>query len=141
MDGLAAAPLRPDVGVYVLKWVLDAEAEPGHAAAARLLERWPARELELLVPSLWLYEVGNILSQEAGGCIRSSCALWDLGLIEVGLDRELIQRALSLSQRHRLTFYDASYLAVAEQRGVTLVTADSKFDRRLPAGLAVELLE
>lgn len=69
MSGHSATTVVPDASV-ILKWVLDAEDEPGHAAAS-----------------------------------------------------------------------DASYLAVAEERNAVLVTADTKFFRRLPAGLAVELLD
>jgi predicted nucleic acid-binding protein len=54
--------------------------------------------------------------------------------------RELIQRTVALAQGHGLTFYDASYLAVAQARNAILVTADSKFHRRMPAGVAVELM-
>jgi predicted nucleic acid-binding protein len=52
----------------------------------------------------------------------------------------VIQRIVALARKHAITFYDASYLAVAEDREAVLVTADSKFYRRLPADLAVELL-
>jgi predicted nucleic acid-binding protein len=52
----------------------------------------------------------------------------------------LVQRTVALALSHGLTFYDAAYLAVAEERKAVLVTADNKFYRRLPAELAVELL-
>ena len=54
---------------------------------------------------------------------------------------ERVRLAQLLAQSHGLTFYDASYLAVAEEKEVVLVTADGKLYRRLPAGLPVELLE
>jgi len=126
----------------ILKWVLDAETEPGHAAAHRLLERWQEGELDLLVPSLWLFEVGNILCLKRPADASAALAtLSDLGLSEVPFSPGLIQRTVTLVQSHGLTFYDASYLAVAEEKKVVLVTADGKFYRRLPAGLPVELLE
>jgi predicted nucleic acid-binding protein len=140
MSGGSAA-LVLDASV-ILKWVLDAETEPGHAAANSLLERWQQGELSLLVPSLWLFEAGNILIlKRPGDADEALTALWDLGLEEVPFSRGLIQRTIALAQRHGVTFYDASYLAVAEQNGAVLVTADGKFFRRLPAGLPVELLE
>lgn len=126
----------------ILKWVLDAETEPGHAAALRLLELWQSRELDLLVPPLWLYEVGNILClKRPADASAALTALMDLGLGEVSFSHRLVQRTVALARTHGLTFYDASYLAVAEEKAATLVTADVKFHRRLPAGLAVELLE
>jgi len=140
MSGPSAAVVL-DASV-ILKWVLDAETEPGHAAANRLLERWKEGELNLLVPSLWVYEVGNILClKRPADASATLAALWDLGLSEVPFNRRLVQRTITLAQSHGLTFYDASYLAVAEEKEVVLVTADGKFYRRLPAGLPVELLE
>ncbi len=125
----------------ILKWVLDAEAEPGHVAAHRLLERWQQGELNLLVPSLWLYEVGNVLClKRPTDASEALAALCDLDLHEVALNRRLVQRTITLAQSHGLTFYDASYLAVAEDENAVLVTADARFYRRLPAGLPVELL-
>ena len=126
----------------ILKWVLDAETEPGHAAANRLLERWQQGELNLLVPPLWIYEVGNILCLKRPADAATVLAvLWDLGLGEVPSSRGLIQRTVTLAQSHGLTFYDASYLAAAEEINGTLVTADGKLYRRLPQGFPVELLE
>jgi predicted nucleic acid-binding protein len=126
----------------ILKWVLDAEDEPGHAAARRLLERRQRKELDLVVPPLWLYEVGNVLClKRPADASVALAALCDLGLTEILMSRELIERAVDLAQAHGVTFYDASYLAVAEDREAVLVTADAKFYRRLPAGLAVQLLE
>jgi predicted nucleic acid-binding protein len=141
MSGRSATTVVPDASV-ILKWVLDAEDEPGHTAASRLLERWQRREIGLAVPPLWLYEVGNVLClKRPADAAEALAALCDLGFREVPLSRELIQRIVVLTQNHGVTFYDASYLAVAEERNAVLVTADSKFFRRLPAGLAVELLD
>jgi predicted nucleic acid-binding protein len=140
MSGHSAAVVL-DASV-ILKWVLDAETEPGHAAASRLLDRYQQGELNLLVPPLWLYEVGNTLClKRPADAFAALTALCDLGLSEVPFDRGVIQRAVVLAQSHGLTFYDASYLAVAEEEKTVLVTADGKFYRRLPAGLPVALLE
>jgi predicted nucleic acid-binding protein len=134
------ATVVPDASV-ILKWVLDAEDEPGHAAAMRLLERRQQGEIELAVPPLWLFEVGNFLCRKRrADAAAVLAALCDLGLSEVPMSRELIQRTVALAQGHDLTFYDASYLAAAEARKGILVTADARFHRRRPPGLAVELL-
>ena len=131
----------PDASV-ILKWVLDSENEPGHAAAGRLLERWRDGAVSLVAPPLWLYEVGNVLCRKRpADAFDVLAALCDLGLVEVPLNQELIRRTVDLARSHGLTFYDASYLSVAEGAKAILVTADGKFYRRLPAGFPVELLE
>jgi predicted nucleic acid-binding protein len=130
----------PDASV-ILKWVLDAETEPGHAEASQLLERWQDGELDLFVPSLWIYEVANVLClkrpQDASEVIETLLAL---GLTEVHCDRRLAARAAALAKSLGVTFYDASYLAVAQEKAAVLMTADAKFYRRLPEGYPVQLL-
>ena len=131
----------PDASV-ILKWVLDAETEPGHAKARQLLERWQEGELDLFVPSLWIYEVANVLClkrpQDASEVIETLLAL---GLTEVRCDRRLAAQAAALAMSLGVTFYDASYLAVAREEKAVLMTADTRFYRRLPAGHPVQLLE
>jgi predicted nucleic acid-binding protein len=130
----------PDASV-ILKWVLDAEDEPGHAAANLLLGRWQQGEVDLAVPTLWVYEVGNVLClKRPTDAAEVLTALSDLGLSEVPLSSGLIQRVVALSTGHGITFYDAAYLAVAMERDAILLTADGKFERRLPSGVPVELL-
>ena len=130
----------PDASV-ILKWVLDAEDEPGHAAANHVLERWQQGELGLAVPTLWVYEIGNVLClKRPGDAAEVLIALCNLGLSEVPLSAGLIQQAVALSTRHGITFYDAAYLAVAVEKGAMLLTADGRFVRRLPSGFPVELL-
>ena len=70
-------------------------------------------------------------SEEARGYLAHGRFVWAICLV---------QRTVALALKHGITFYDASYLAVAEDREAVLVTADRKFYRRLPAALAVELL-
>lgn len=52
----------PDVSV-LLKWVLPSNSEPDGEAALCLRDAAVAGEVLLLVPDLWLYEVGNILTR------------------------------------------------------------------------------
>ncbi len=138
VDQLPALVLDASV---ILKWVLDAEDEPDRQAARDILERWQRGEVQLFVPTLWLYEVGNILSlkrpQDAAEALQ---ALLALGLREIPLDGATSSRALELSQSYGITFYDASYLAAAGLQETVLITADSKLLRRLPAGAPARAL-
>lgn len=118
----------------VLKWVLDATDEPGQAEARALLERWLRREVELFVPTLWTYEVGNILLRKLPTQAAERLeALQGLGLAEVEMTPRLAASCLALASSRSLTFYDAAYLAVAFAVGGTLVTADAKLLRALIA--------
>lgn len=85
-----------------------------------------------VVPILWRYEVANAL-QMAVRRRRITTAdrdetLADLTEIDVMLDPEGNEYAwsssLRLSDRHRLTVYDAAYLELAQRRRLPLATLD-----------------
>ena len=138
MSGLER--IVPDASV-ILKWVLDAEDEPYLEEANEILEGWKSRTLEVLVPSLWIYEVGNILclkrpddAEEILGALR------DLDLPEAAASKELIVETVAISVGYRVTFYDASYLAAARLHAASMVTADVRFVGKLSEDAPVRLL-
>ena len=53
----------PDASV-ILKWVLEKEDEPGYSQALKLQEALLAEEIEIRMPTLWRYEVGNVLGMK-----------------------------------------------------------------------------
>ena len=123
--------LVPDASV-ILKWVLDADDEQDREAALEILDGWKTGALELLVPPLWLFEVGNIVClKRPGDAELILTALRGLDLTEMQ-SASLVSETVSLAVQHGLTFYDASYLAVARLHQATLVTADLRFLRQLP---------
>jgi predicted nucleic acid-binding protein len=78
--------------------------------------------------SLAFYEVGNILTRHSGmGAVQIGAAL---GLLEdiCGESIELTSTdrhtAAVLALEHKLTFYDASYAAIASRTGRRLLSAD-----------------
>ena len=105
--------VTPDASV-LLKWVLPAEDEQDTDAALDLRGEAEAGTLDLVVPQLWIYEVGNTLArrfpEDAGELLAS---LADFRLTEAKLDARWRARAVSLSVRYGVAFYDAAYHAVA----------------------------
>jgi predicted nucleic acid-binding protein len=96
--------------------------------------------LELLdaqfVLDLTVYEVGNVLwrlvNMEKKISARQGCSLLDSFLLLVQYMEVLtisgIEKSVTeLSLQKSLTFYDASYLAVAVKNSLTLVTDDKQF--------------
>ena len=117
----------PDASV-LLKWVLPGAEEEDIDAALRLQKAVIDGTVELWVPSLWLYEVGNILSRrfsrDAPLMIR---ALLEFGLISKEIDTQYLDSILNLVQKYKVTFYDASYHALALISGGILITADLQY--------------
>jgi predicted nucleic acid-binding protein len=136
---VSAAPAR-DAGWLVdasvaLKWFLPVEREADAALA-----RSAIGEVAFRTTTLAFYEVGNILIRQSDwDAVRVAAALNLLADIcgdPVDLLPEDRHATAHLAQLHKLTFYDASYAAVAQRLGRVLVSADADL---LDAGLAQSL--
>jgi predicted nucleic acid-binding protein len=98
------------------------------------------------VPGLWKLEVANILEMGSrrgrhDAAFRDS-TLADLALLPISVDTETDRQAwgatLRLSERHRLTLYDAAYLELALRRRLPLASLDADLRRATQAeGVAV----
>src|SRR5215471_5040943 len=112
----------PDASV-LLKWVIPT-AEDGRDAALDIRDAAIAGRIALLVPALWLYEVGNTLARRfPDHAARLLSALVDFGLVERSATDEWREQALALTRTHAVTFYDATYHALALVEGGVFVTA------------------
>jgi predicted nucleic acid-binding protein len=112
----------------ILKWVLDAPDEADRNVALSLLHAWVAGECEFVLPSLWLYEVGNIIGRNvADKAAEFMKLLIDYRIAEEPVSADIAERTLSIMTGCGVTFYDAVYHAVALERKGTLVTADGAY--------------
>jgi len=117
----------PDAST-LLKWVLPAANEAFLQQAAALRLAFVQGRVELLVPGLWVYEVGNTLARrhpESAG--QRLDAIRKLGMREIHPDDAMIRHILELASRHKVTFYDAAYHVLAIKQGGVFVTADEKY--------------
>ena len=129
----------PDASV-ILKWALASEDEEDRDRALALREAWVAGECRVLVPSLWTYEVANVLGRREPRLAPALLnALAGLKLDEIPAS-DVVETAFGLMRTAHVTFYDAAYHAVAIDHGGTLVTADASHLRKVGrAGRAVLL--
>lgn len=117
----------PDASV-LLKWVLPSEDEP-HADNALLLRAAILDStVHAMIPTLWLYEVGNTVARRFPDHAQAwLSALMKFAIEETLPSKQWLTKALELVQRHDVTFYDAAYHAVAIVNGGCFVTADSRY--------------
>lgn len=110
-----------------LAFLLDEEASPQIRATVR---RWVDRGEQFAVPSLFWLEVVNVLArvrQLPGKTVLESVFhLDDLGITTVEPDRVQLLLTIGRVERHRLTAYDASYLALAHSLSAPLATIDRR---------------
>jgi len=122
----------PDASV-LLKWVLASEDEEDRDRALELRERWLSGECTVVLPSLWLFEVGNIVGTKQPDLAGELMKI----LIDFRFEEEpasdFCLKALELMRKFKVTFYDASYHAVALMRGGVFVTADTNYWRKTSA--------
>ena len=122
--------VTPDASV-ILKWVLPGDDEQDADAALLLRDEAVAESIELVIPQLWIYEVGNTLARRfPGDADELLASLADFGLAEARLDSRWRTRAVSLSVTYGVAFYDAAYHAVALGLGGVFVTADERYVSR-----------
>jgi predicted nucleic acid-binding protein len=107
-------------------WVAIADPSDGFHDAARSIVAEVEHPLAAL--DLTLYEVANVMGPKKG---QPREGRFLLKLIErrcrdslLAVDSDLLESALEIAAEHRLTAYDAAYVAAARRHGWTLVSAD-----------------
>ena len=132
-----------DAGV-VVKWFIP---EVDSSLAGQLLDRYHQRLDTPIAPDLLISECANVLwrrcrqgditQQEATDSLADLLDL-DLSLVPA---TEIVKPALQLALQYQRTLYDALYLALAQEQGCDLVTADERFFNAInPAFPQIKLL-
>ena len=117
----------PDASV-ILKWVLASADEPNLAQALELRDSIADGRVRAVVPSLWIYEVGNTLARRQPERAERSLGVLSRFDLESALrSPRWLECALDLTQRYGVTFYDASYHAHAIVGRGMFVTADERY--------------
>ena len=112
----------------VLKWYLPDE-NSGEKALS-LLHQYVSGELDILGPTLLEYEVMNalLLAQKRGRIREEKVLLAVEGFIDLQITLKSVSsfyfKAIHYSRAYNRSAYDASYLAVADQEGLSIITAD-----------------
>lgn len=126
----------------ILKWVLGDERESDQDKALELLNAWVGGRTELLAPSLWEYEVGNFLGRLfPGQAFEKMALIVNLKFSSIPLTESMHRLCFDWMARNGVTFFDACYLALAEETKSILVTADAKFTEKMGHTKSVCLLQ
>ncbi len=107
--------------------------EPEAASIRAALRRWAVLGQALMVPSVFWIEVVNALArglrQEGADVLHAVYELDELGIVTVEMDRAHLLSTIDHVERHGLTAYDASYLALAERLDGEVATLDRRLAR------------
>ena len=117
----------------LIKWI-KTRSEELVPEAKELLRQVESRPLEVHVPALLLYEVGNILLVKGRLQVRELDSALDqleaLPFVIAPPAAPLLRRAARLGRALKLTFYDSSFLALAVELKCPFVTADHRLYQR-----------
>jgi predicted nucleic acid-binding protein len=122
------------------------EAAEGDVPAAKaILDDSMEGRVRISVPALLYYEVSNVLIFGRSRPHRDAVALalnelFSIPLVVIPLTLESADLALSLASTYDLSFYNASYVALAEELDCTLITADQRLVRKVHWENRVRLL-
>ena len=121
----------PDASV-ILEWVLEREDEPDYPQALKLQEALLAEEIEVRMPTLWRYEVGNVLGlKKPRMATELMSALLAYEFEEIPLRTEYVIDVLAHMQDvSGVTFYDSAYHVLALRTKGLYVTADTVYVKR-----------
>ncbi|TCO58461.1 type II toxin-antitoxin system VapC family toxin [Actinocrispum wychmicini] len=100
------------------------------------------RDTEWAAPEHWKAEVFSVIrGLVLGGKIAETRAGWALDrLPRLGVDHVSLDELLPRMWRSGISGYDAAYVALAEARGLTLVTSDGRLARTATSYCRVELV-
>lgn len=133
------APFRAvvDASVAVKLFVPETLSNEAQALFARFAED---NDAALIVPDLFFAECANVFwkwvqrfAYPAGAAREHLSDLAGLGLTALPT-QVLADEALRIALKHRVSAYDACYIAAASQLQLPLVTADERLARQMDKG-------
>lgn len=136
-----ASHLVPDSSV-VIKWFSQ---EEGTEIALKIRKNFLEGKINIVVPDIQIYEIANALrynrvfqERDVKGAIKS---LIDLGLNIFVPTKDVIEKAVEVSFKYNVSFYDAYFVALARTLNFLFVTADEKLYDKLSTLEFVKLLK
>lgn len=116
----------------ILKWAFNTPEENYRDSALELLHAWLNGKIEILLPKLWSFEVGNVLGLKNPKMAAEIMDIfWGYDFTEIEITPKLYREAFQLMKKYKVTFYDSVYHAVAILKKGTLVTADEVYFKKV----------
>ncbi len=130
----------PDTSV-ILKWAIGLESELDREKAIHILDAWVGNNIEIVLPELWVFEVGNVLGRMVpDSALEKMETLLEFRFKTKELNKQTCKSILKLMKDLSVSFYDASYHALAQRMGGVFITADDKYYQKARARGNIEFL-
>lgn len=128
-----------------LKWFFPEEEYSSEALEIK--KYFTEKEIVISVPILFFYEVGNVLKSSVKSSIidsgeaRISYEKFTYAEFIMYSSKELFKDAFEKADSFDITFYDASYLVLAEYLKIPFYTADEKLLKKAKGKYVYHLKE
>lgn len=128
----------------IVKW-LNQQDEERLVQADKILKDTEEDRVTLLVPELAKYEIGNALLIRKKLSINEAVitfnTLFTFPIQFVVLSEDLAHETYKIAQEANITYYDASFIALAKQENAKLITDNPKHQAKLASILVKPLAE
>jgi len=121
----------PDASV-LLKWVLEKTSEPDQVQARWLQEGILTDQVEIKLPVLWRFEVGNVLGLKQPKLAKELLHVllaYDFEEVPLGKDYA-VEIFDHMREIKGVTFYDSAYHVLAIRMGGLYLTADNAYVKK-----------
>ena len=121
----------PDASV-LLKWAFHSPEESDTDSAIALLDAWIEGKINIVLPKLWSFEVGNVLMLKKPDTASEIMEIFiGYSFMESEMSIALCKETFKLMQKYHVTFYDAAYHALAIENKGLLLTADETYCKKV----------
>ena len=118
----------------VYKWITE-EDDSSDSSSLKLLRKFLDGKESVLIPDIMLYELANALSTKTSLTFKEIEQAWNLferlGLKVTNPSLKFIRKSIKFSRKYHVSVYDASYAILALEKNCILLTADSKFAKKI----------
>lgn len=124
----------------IVKW-LNKQGEEYLDKADKIIRDAHNGQIILITPELAKYEIGNALLFSKKVSVKDSeisfRSLYLLPIKFITLSEKLARETYKIAQEQGITFYDASFMALAKEQKADLVTDNPKHQNKKISGLSV----
>lgn len=126
----------------IAKWFIE---EENTERALEIRDKFVGGKLTIIEPTLLLYELGNVFwkhpAKSSEDVELDFKALFNLGIEFFDVLKPAVLGTIHKTARNfDITFYDATYVALATELDCKLITADERLHTKVKGHLNVDLL-
>ena|SRR3989338_6734814 len=126
-----------------VKWI-NSQNEDLLKQADKILKDLQDKKIEIIMPELAKYEIGNALLNKGMNLIETQTVLekfYEIPIIFVVEDNNLAKKTIGIAKSFNITYYDAAFLALTQKIDGVLITDNPKHQKKKIKNLKVKILK